>query len=78
MEKIIKFIKSYAFWTLVFAFWGWFFANVDSCSEKHPVKHKATVSQNYNVNSDDITSQSQQTLEQADELSQIVNHQKDL
>lgn len=41
MKNLGKFVKSYIFWTLVFGFWTWVFAGIDSCSGPKKVK-KAT------------------------------------
>lgn len=73
MDKFIKFAKSYLFWTIVFGFWGWFFTNVDSCSEK-PKNHKSIshIEQN-NTNTNDNDVYLEKTIKEADELRQIVN-----
>lgn len=76
MDKIIKFAKSYAFWTVVFGFWGWFFANVDSCSQqpKH-VNHVSYVEQKKVDNNDDGL---EKTIKEANELKNIADGDYDL
>jgi len=43
MKHFSKFIKSYIFWTIVFGFWTFVFAGIDSCSGPKEVhKNNAT------------------------------------
>lgn len=70
MEKFIKFMKSYVFWTIVFAFWTWFFSTLDSCSANNkkvyqPHSHHEEMS---------VKNQSEQeTIKNIAEISEIIS-----
>jgi hypothetical protein len=66
MKHFTKFIKSYVFWTIVFGFWTFVFAGIDSCSGQKTI-HKSHASES-----------TQELKQQQTELENIIQEASDV